>query len=538
MDGSPSLMPVDADVLARLVDDLPIGMSVRRRGETCDAYINKLAAVQRTSDANQRDTESSTSVIAVGNADFEVTLTSDISHHAKVADDLAKRAFYDELTGLPKRELFDQTLKAMIAEDCPPFALSFIDVDNFKFVNDYHGHAVGDQLLIKIVRRIENCMRPTDLLARVGGDEFVLLTTPLSTLEGPGPEVEYLSTRFREPFFIDGYEIFSSASIGTSIYPIHGADYGVLRANADTAMYQAKGAARGGICFYDPRLGHAIAERLEMEQRLRLAIRDRRLCYAFQPKVDFRSDTIVGMEVLLRWRDENGEIRAPGDIIKLAIELGLIDDITLNMLTEIVDQFDAINETFGPNASISINIAARQAGDASFMTRLAEALRATGCPDRFILELTEEALLSTSEFQTKILPIVRAVGARISIDDFGVGYSSLATLAGITADELKVDRSFITEIHRRPRNQSVLKIIEQLGNTLGMRVVVEGVETHEELAYLMAATRISCAQGFYFAKPIFLQKASGVLSGSHEGRSPSSRRELVAIRAGRQRSWR
>ena len=496
----------EAALIARIVDELPLGLAVRRGG--IPLYANRVARASAgmVGEAIERSNHD----LRIDGEDFSVGLDIDVSHHRRTEAELTRRAFYDDLTGLPKRDLFQQTVQAMIAEDCAPFALSFIDIDNFKFVNDYHGHAVGDRLLSKVVRRISDAMRPTDLLARVGGDEFVLMTTPLTRLDRPGPEIERLSERFREPFFIDGHEVFTSASIGVSLYPLHGRSFDVLRANADSAMYRVKGSTKGGVCLFDASLGHAVAERMESEQRLRLAIRDRRIICAFQPKIDFRTDAIVGIEVLLRWQDENGEIRAPGEILKLALELGLMDDIALMVLERVTEQIDEINDAFGSKATISLNVAARQAADAGFMTRFTQALVATGYPERFILELTEEAFLAGGEFQTRILPGIRAIGAKVSIDDFGVGYSSLSALAEITADELKVDRSFITDIHCKPRNQSILKMIELLGQALGMRITVEGVETYEELAYLMAATRISCAQGFYFSKPLFLQPTARV----------------------------
>jgi EAL domain-containing protein (putative c-di-GMP-specific phosphodiesterase class I) len=181
------------------------------------------------------------------------------------------------------------------------------------------------------------------------------------------------------------------------------------------------------------------------------------------------------------------------------------------VVEQVIEQIDLINDAFGPEATISLNIGAKQAGELAFMRKLVDVLRATGYPGRFIIELTEEAFLSGGDFQERVLPMLRELGIGVSIDDFGVGYSSLSALAEITADELKVDRSFITDIHRKPRNQTILKVIELLGTALNMRIVVEGVETFEELAYLQAATRISCAQGYYFAKPMFLQEPIKVI---------------------------
>ena len=536
----------DADLVAGIFEHLPVGLAIYDRLAGTSIYSNRAAtafaieaveaggtpgAAGERSGAAGRAVEAVRHVVDLGGKVYDVVALTDATERCRLEDELAKRAFFDDLTGLPKTNLIQQSVDGMIADGAPPFALSFIDVDNFKFINDYYGHGVGDQLLVKIARRISETARGTDLLARVGGDEFVLLTTPIHSAHEVGPEVERLSARFREPFFIDGFEIFSSASIGVSLYPAHGQSYEILRAAADSAMYRVKESTKGGIKLFDANLSEAATARMEVEQRLRLAIRDQSFCCAFQPKVDFRSDEIVGLEVLLRWRDENGAIRAPGDFIKLAIELGLMDEITMIVVDQVIQQIDLINDAFGPNASISINVAAKQATDHAFMERLVEALRATGYTHRFILELTEEAFLSKSEFQTRVLPMLKDLDIGVSIDDFGVGYSSLSALAEITADELKVDRSFITDIHRKPRNQTILKVIELLGTALNMRIVVEGVETFEELAYLQAATRISVAQGYYFAKPMFLQEPQKTSGSSLGARGSRGSRGAVSGRA-------
>lgn len=501
--------PEVEDLLARVVDQLPVGVAIRDIETDSYVYRNEVALAHDTSTPDDGHAgpifDKDRQTLDHHGRTFEVTTLIDNTQHYLREDELTRRAFYDDLTGLPKRDLFERTVNNMIVEGCAPFALSFIDVDNFKYVNDYYGHSVGDQLLKKIARRISDTMRPTDLLARLGGDEFVLLTTPIESMNEPAAEIEHLARRFREPFFIDGHEIFSSCSIGVSIYPLHGSDYSVIRANADNAMYRVKGSTKGGISLFDATLGHAATERMETEQRLRFAIRDRRIGCAFQPKVNFHTNEILGVEVLMRWVDENGDLRAPGDLIKIAIELGLMDDIAFIILDQVTSQIDLINEAFGVNASISLNIAAKQATDYAFMKKFASALQGSGYASRFIIELTEEAFLSKGEFQAKILPMLRAIGIRVSIDDFGVGYSSLSALAEITADELKVDRSFINDVHKKPRNQSILKVIEMLGQALGMNIVVEGVETFEELAYLVTSTRITCGQGFFFSKPVILQ---------------------------------
>lgn len=505
---------IEPEKLIDLLDRLPLGISARDAGGGL-IYANRLGARLSTSEPADRDVvvdghtmrRRHLSLPLGGAEPCDVTLTLDVTEQVELENSLFQRAYYDELTGLPNRALLEQTVGTLI-ETRPQgaFALAFIDLDGFKHINDYYGHAVGDALLLRLAKRMLGEIRETDVLARVGGDEFVLLMPVVGSVDDLGRDTERLLQRLKQPFFIEGHEIFTSASIGVSLYPADGRRYDELCAHADSAMYRVKGGTKGAVSFFDASLARAPSERMKVEQRLRLVVRDRRLCCAYQPKVDFRSGTVTGVEVLLRWRDEDGHVKPPGDFVNLAVELGLMDEITHFVLGETAAAVDHIDDAFGPESSISLNIAARQAGEPRFMQSFLEALESTGLTRRVMLELTEEAFLSRGRFQGEILPMIREAGARVSIDDFGVGYSSLAELADLTVDEIKVDRSFITAIHSRPRSQSVLKAIESLAQALGMSIVVEGVETAEELAYLMAATRIRVGQGYYFAKPMLLDE--------------------------------
>jgi len=215
---------------------------------------------------------------------------------------------------------------------------------------------------------------------------------------------------------------------------------------------------------------------------------------------------VVGFETLIRWRDNDGEFQSPLTFIGLATELGLIDPITHFVVADAVGSIDRLDEAFGPGKAIAINVAARQAGDLAFMQSLVGDLKASGCAERFIIEVTEDAFIAKNQFQSQVLPLLRDIGVRVSIDDFGTGYSSLSVLADITADEIKIDRSFIVDIHKRPRSQSILKAIESVCHALGISVLAEGVENFEELAYLLGATRIRFAQGYHFAKPFLLEE--------------------------------
>ena len=358
----------------------------------------------------------------------------------------------------------------------------------------------------------------------------MLLLNPIQSEAEVADYIHFILQRLKAPFFIDDSEIFASTSIGVSLYPEHGKSYDVLRQNADIAMYRVKNGSKGEAAFFDASMEREALARMKVEQSLRLAILEKRFCCAFQTKVDIRTKAIKGIEALVRLKDDEGVIQAPGTFINLAVELGLIDELTHLVLAEIVKSIDLINETFGPDTTISINVAAKQAGNPEFMQPFAQALEATGFPKRFMIEVTEDAFVTKTHFQDEILPIFRNLGVGISIDDFGIGYSSLSALADITADEIKIDRSFITDIHLRPRSQGILRAIESLSEALGMTVIAEGIETFEELAYLQAATKIRYAQGYYFSKPIFLEDLRPATPLASEARASLSSRPAQETR--------
>jgi cyclic di-GMP phosphodiesterase Gmr len=481
--------------------------------------------------------------------DRTVLLSSslDITLRKQFERELAQQALFDGLTGLPNSNFVQKRVGQMLLrnENIARFALAFIDVDNFKHINDYYSPSIGNLLLVQIARRIKQRLRDSDVLARISGDEFLLFINPVKSDDQLHVLNNHILRDLKQPFHIEAFEIFTSASIGVSIYPEHGTSYEALRRNADSAMYRAKHASKGGAVYFDANMGLALTARMEVEQRLRLAIRDRRFCCAFQPKVDIQTQGIIGFETLVRWRDDDGEIHPPGDFIGLAIELGLIDPITNFVLAETLNSIERLDAAFGAETSISINVAAKQAGDLHFMRTFVESLKASQCADRIMIEVTEDAFAAKSLFQTQVLPLLREIGVRVSIDDFGTGYSSLSALADITADEVKVDRSFISDIHLRPRNQSVLRAIESLAQALGMTIIAEGVESFEELAYLQAATRIRYAQGFYFSKPLYLDEMTSTRSGDSsrriveaargqaERRDDPSHREMTGLRSQR-----
>ena len=461
-------------------------------------------------------------------ADRQLLLSSsaDITELKAIEDQLFRSAYYDELTDLPTRRVIEHRANSLLkhGDSSARFALAFLDIDNFKHINDYYGHGAGDTLLVELAKRLSLDLRDSDMLSRISGDEFLLLLNPVQNEQEVAEYIDFTLQRLKAPFFIDGSEIFASTSIGISLYPEHGRSYEQLRQNADIAMYRVKSGGKGAAAFFDASMEREALARMKVEQSLRLAILEKRFCCAFQAKVDIRTQSIKGIEALVRLRDDEGVIQAPGTFINLAVELGLIDELTHLVLDEIVRSIDLINETFGHDASISMNVAAKQACNPEFMRSLAQSLEATGYPERFMIEVTEDAFVTKTQFQTEILPIFRQLGVGISIDDFGIGYSSLSALADITADEIKIDRSFITDIHKRPRSQGILRAIESLSEALGMTVIAEGIESFEELAYLQAATKIRYAQGYYFSRPVFLEELKPVVQIMSEARISSASR--------------
>jgi diguanylate cyclase (GGDEF)-like protein len=529
----------DLLVLSEILNQLPVGVTLHAEdgtrlfanaaaiefGEPSPAVSPALAddITSFTDEAGEHVFQATRKSVVIANERMLLSASVDITDRARAEAELARRANYDELTGLPNGYLFQDHVETLLLQPEARFAIAFVDIDNFKQINDYYSQALGDAFLVKAGVKIQRNIRQIDVLARISGDEFLVLINPVTNNDDINDIIGNIVSAMKAPFIIDGLEIFSSASIGVSVYPEHGQNYETLRRNADRAMYQVKRRGKGAAAMFHQEVLDLETSRALAEQRLRLAIQDRRFRCAFQPKVDIYTEEVMGVEALVRLLDEDGELHGPGSFIELATELNLIDDLTRLVVAQISGSIDLINEAFGPKTTISLNISAKQAVDVDFMHAIAESLDETNCASRFIVEVTEDAFVAKNKFQTQVVPMLREIGVRVSIDDFGTGYSSLSALADITADELKVDRSFITNIHQRPRSQIVLRAIESLGGALGMSVIAEGVERIEELDYLKTATAIRYVQGYYFARPMMLEDFPLPRRAAGEHRAPGGR---------------
>lgn len=447
---------------------------------------------------------------------FDETLllntVQDVTEYRSFEEQLRRNTFHDQLTGLPNRalakEIVDRRVQASTTSG-HPFAFAVLNLDGFKQINDYYNHTVGDNVLRFVASIVQGTLtRENDSLARISGDEFLLILE-LDSPDEASARLEKVLEEIRRPVFSGAQKIFLSASIGAAIYPVHGHDYSSLNRAADSALNRAKFSQRGSYCFFDPAIDGMDSDRMVLEQRLHSAVRDRTpLRAAYQPKVLIARDghaRVIGFEALARWVDDAGVVHSPGVFIELAAELGLLDEITLIMLERIASDLPSLRSVYGDDIGVSFNASAQQIGNPVFVEKMLKTIEDLGIAPSLILEITEDVLIGAQQFQDRVLPKLRYSGVRVAIDDFGTGYSSLSVLTDITADELKIDRAFVASIHDRMRSQSVLKAIDSVGRALEIAMVAEGVETREELDYLISNTHISVIQGFFFGRPAFAE---------------------------------
>jgi diguanylate cyclase (GGDEF)-like protein/PAS domain S-box-containing protein len=448
----------------------------------------------------------------------------DITERKRAEEQVAFLAYHDKLTGLPNRALFEEMLDTAIARARRHnlgVGVLYLDLDNFKLVNDSLGHHAGDELLQQLAERLSGCTRETDLVARQGGDEFLLLLADLERGMGPveGTEAgmivaESVATRvheaLQEPFDLSGVEFFASASIGVSLFPQDANDATTLLKNADTAMYQSKKADPGGYVIYASGTDDAV-ERLSLTTRLRRAVEQKDWVLHWQPVVELEGGRVSGLEALIRWRKPNGGIIPPGEFIPVAEELGLIEAIGDWVIDEVARQ-RKVWEAMGIDVRVGFNLSPRQLWSGRLAEKMIEKLTAAGVnPHDVIVEITESAAMADPDRTQRVLTELHAWGLTLAIDDFGTGYSSLARLKHLPVDILKIDRSFIQDVDRDEDSGRMVEAMIQLAHGLGMTPLAEGIETAEELAFLREAG-CTLGQGFHFARPVAAEEIPALLA--------------------------
>ena len=429
----------------------------------------------------------------------------DITERRNYQQQIEYQATHDSLTGLPNRTLLSDRLQQCISfadRYQSKVAVAFIDLDQFKLINDSMGHHVGDQLLIEMARRLAECVRESDTLVRLGGDEFVMLLNGLQKVGDIEHSMQRILAKVARPMVINGWDYSVSCSIGVSLYPDDGRDPAEILKNADAAMFKAKQSGRNNFQFYTRELNQVLMVRLDLEHRLRQAIENNEFVLHYQPKREFASGLICGAEALIRWQPLGEAMISPLSFIPVAEETGLIEQIGEWVMLTACRMASNLNKMLGSTLPIAVNVSPRQFRQSDLVGMVQRVLAETGLePHCLELEITEGMLVHDTGHFIQTLHDLKALGVKLSIDDFGTGYSSMAYLKDFPVDRLKIDKAFVGNLETEPRNIAILKAIIALGHGLGLKVVAEGVETAYQQAFLHG---IGCdeLQGYVFSKPL------------------------------------
>ena len=417
------------------------------------------------------------------------------------------QAYHDALTGLPNRLLFLNKLTLALQEtrrSIHPIAVIFLDLDNFKTINDSLGHEAGDQMLRAIAQRLTDCIGPEDTVARLGGDEFTLLLEGIESVEDAVSVTERIIESLQTPITVATTEIFASGSMGIAFTCDADCDADSLLRDADTAMYHAKGNGKSGYAVYAVTMSEKVVERMQLESALRFALERNEFVVHYQPLVDLETGYLAGAEALVRWKHPQLGLLQPGKFLPIAEDTSLIVPIGYWVLEEACRQSKLWLDTYpsAPPFTINVNLSGRQLQREDVVPRVQEALEKTGLPPYLLkLEITESVMMVDVENTVSRLHALKALGIKLAMDDFGTGYSSMASLNLFPLDTVKIDRSFIQRLGGHEQSASIVASIISLARALNMDVTGEGVETEEHISYLQS---MGCqiGQGYYFAKPM------------------------------------
>ena len=429
----------------------------------------------------------------------------DITERRRAEQKLDFLAHRDPLTGLPNRALFRELLTHAIQQaehDQMEFALMYLDLDNFKTVNESLGHSVGDRLLVDVAKRLRALLPEIDAMARIGGDEFNIIIEHDPDLPGIDLVAKRIIETLTESFELEGHRVVIGASIGIALYPADGRDAETLQSNADSALYQAKTQGRGTLCFSSPEMSLRAKDRLALEVELRRAIDEDQLRLLYQPQVDLATDQLIGVEALVRWEHPVSGLISPDKFIPLAEETGLVVHLGDWVLHQACRQMKEWTDAGLAPPVIAVNVSAVQLSRGQLIDSVKDALQKTGLPaNRLELEITESCVMVDLDQSFERLSEIKSLGVRLSIDDFGTGYSSFAYLQQLEVHQLKIDGSFMRDVTKNRGNASIVKAIIALGHSLGLNVIAEGIEEDEQAGYLRAL-QCDAMQGFLISRPL------------------------------------
>ncbi|WP_234095418.1 cyclic di-GMP phosphodiesterase [Enterobacter hormaechei] len=431
---------------------------------------------------------------------FLICSGTDITEERRAQERLHVLANTDTITGLPNRNAIHELISdAITARGDTQVGVVYLDLDNFKKVNDAYGHMFGDQLLQAVALAILSCLDEGQTLARLGGDEFIVLATDTSqgALEAMASRI---LTRLRQPFRIGLIEVYTGCSLGIALAPQHGNDRESVIRNADTAMYTAKENGRGKFCVFSPEMNQRVFEYLWLDTNLRKALDNDQLLIHYQPKITWRGE-VRSLEALVRWQSPERGLIPPMEFISYAEESGLIVPLGRWVMLDVVRQVAKWRDK-GINLRVAVNVSARQLADQTIFSDLKQALKDLNfeyCP--IDVELTESCLIENEELALSVIQQFSRLGAQIHLDDFGTGYSSLSQLARFPIDAIKLDQSFVRDIHKQSISQSLVRAIVAVAQALNLQVIAEGVESAKEDAFL-TKNGVNERQGYLFAKPM------------------------------------
>ncbi|CAM8665021.1 COG5001 Predicted signal transduction protein containing a membrane domain, an EAL and a GGDEF domain [Comamonadaceae bacterium] len=440
-----------------------------------------------------------------GQAYGVLTMASDISERKANERKVAFMAYHDALTGLPNRQLLEDRLEVAMAQADrakTKVSLLFLDLDNFKRINDTLGHAIGDSLLQEVAQRLRTCVRESDTISRQGGDEFVVLLNALKDKDAALPVIAKLLDRLDEPFYTDGHELATSASIGVTVYPDDGQDFDTLRKKADMAMYRAKEAGRNTYRYFNEAMNAEAKEHLHLRNGLRRALERNELVLHYQPQIDLPTGRIFGAEALIRWNHPDLGMVSPARFIPVAEDSGLIVPIGDWVMSEACRQAMSWYRQGLPALLMAVNVSVAQFNRGNLEEALVKVLLESGMnPQNLELELTESLLIQNVDHVLAALKRLKGLGVQLAIDDFGTGYSSLSYLKRFDIDKLKIDQSFVRDLVADPEDTAIVNAIIQMAKSMGLKTIAEGVETPDIVKLLQ---RFGCdeAQGFFFARPM------------------------------------
>ncbi|MBF0605283.1 MAG: EAL domain-containing protein [Nitrospirae bacterium] len=446
-----------------------------------------------------------------------LALVKEIQERQRLENQLREQAEYDTLTGLPNRQLFQDRLQQTVLmgeRNLGLFALLFIDLDRFKWVNDTHGHDAGDQLLVEAARRMKSVVRKSDTVARLGGDEFTIILSDIFHDSMAELVARKILENLVTPFCLKGQEVTISGSIGIAIFPSDGTTAEDLTKNADSAMYQAKESGRNAFQFYSQEINQLAHRRMRLETELRHACQQGELFLDYQPKIKLATGQISGMEALLRWDHPREGILFPRQLIPLAEGTGLIHQIGEWVLfTACREAADWSLQGF-PGLKLAVNLSVLQFRDGDKLVQLVEeALAQSGFPAHLLeLEITESVMMTHMDHVSGTLEKLQSLGVTIAMDDFGAGSSSLALLKRLPVQTLKIDRSFVNDLSAHPESAAFIAAIVSMAQQLRLRVIVEGVETDEQLQ-IMKGQGDHDVQGYYFSPPLGKNAFLALLQG-------------------------